>query len=120
MQTCVRNRGKPWRKLRLSLFSFFFRTHSTEIRFILVQGDFQNGLSGMDFDWHRNCSGFLLGLLLGKTHDYRKKSVGTLLVGYTGEDDDGAHLFLSMDKAVEDIENAEYAILRVKKVKARN
>lgn len=60
--------------------------------------------------------GFLLGLLLGKTHDYRKKSVGTLLVGYTGEDDDGAHLFLSMDKAVEDIENAEYAILRVKKV----
>lgn len=47
MQTCVRNRGKPWRKLRLSLFSFFFRTHSTEIRFILVQGDFQNGLSGI-------------------------------------------------------------------------
>lgn len=64
--------------------------------------------------------GFLLGLLLGKNHDYRKKSVGTLLVGYTGEDDDGAHLFLSMDKAVEDIENTEYAILRVKKVKARN
>lgn len=38
--------------------------------------------------------GFLLGLLLGKTHDYRKKSVGTLLVGYTGEDDDGAHILI--------------------------
>lgn len=26
--------------------------------------------------------GFLLGLILGMTHDYRKKAVGTLLIGY--------------------------------------
>lgn len=64
--------------------------------------------------------GFLLGVILGKNHDYRKKAVGTLLVGYTGEEDDCAHLFLNMDRPVEDIENAEFAVLRVKKVKARN
>lgn len=64
--------------------------------------------------------GFLLGLTLGMTHDYRKKAVGTLLIGYTGEEDDGAHMFLNMDKAVEDIESSEYAVLRIKKVKARN
>ena len=63
--------------------------------------------------------GFLLGLVLGMTHDYRKKAVGTLLIGYTGEEDDGAHLFLNMDKAVEDIERSEYAVLRIKKVQAR-
>ena len=63
--------------------------------------------------------GFLLGLLLGMTHDYHKKTVGTLLIGYTGEEDDGAHLFLNMDKAVEDIEGSEYAVLRIKKVQAR-
>ena len=63
--------------------------------------------------------GFLLGLVLGTTHDYRKKAVGTLLIGYTGEEDDGAHLFLNMDKAVEDIERSEYAVLRIKKVQAR-
>ena len=53
------------------------------------------------------------------THDYRKKAVGTLLIGYTGEEDDSAHLFLNMDKTVEDIEGSEYAVLRVKKVQAR-
>ena len=58
--------------------------------------------------------GFLLGLILGMTHDYRK-----LLIGYTGEEDDSAHLFLNMDKAVEDIEGSEYAVLRIKKVQAR-
>ena len=57
--------------------------------------------------------GFLLGLILGMTHDYRKKAVGTLLIGYS------AHLFLNMDKAVEDIEGSEYAVLRIKKVQAR-
>lgn len=63
--------------------------------------------------------GFMLGLVLGRTHHYKKDAIGTLLVGYTGEEDDGAHLFLNMDEAVEDIENREYAVLRVKKVKAR-
>ena len=58
-------------------------------------------------------------LILGMTHDYRKKAVGTLLIGYTGEEDDSAHLFLNMDKAVEDIEGSEYAVLRIKKVQAR-
>ena len=48
--------------------------------------------------------GFLLGLILGMTHDYRKKAVGTLLIGYTGEEDDSVHLFLNMDKAVELLE----------------
>lgn len=63
--------------------------------------------------------GFLLGLVLGRNHHYKKEAVGTLLVGYTGEDDDTAHLFLNMDCPVEDIEACEYAVLRVKKVKAR-
>lgn len=63
--------------------------------------------------------GFLLGLILGMTHDYRKKAVGTLLIGYTGEEDDNAHLFLNMDKAVEDIEGSKYVVLRIKKVQAR-
>lgn len=54
-------------------------------------------------------------------HDSRlpQKAVGTLLIGYTGEEDDSAHLFLNMDKAVEDIEGSEYAVLRIKKVQAR-
>lgn len=64
--------------------------------------------------------GFLLGLILGMTHDYRKKAVGTLLIGYTGEEDDSAHLFLNMDKAVEDIEGSEYAVLRIKRCRREN
>ena len=63
--------------------------------------------------------GFALGLVLGWNHHYKKDAIGTLLVGYTGEKDDAAHLFLNMDEPVDSIETREYAVLRVKKVKAR-
>ena len=42
-----------------------------------------------------------------------------MLVGYTGEEDDGAHLFLNLDKKVDQLEDKDYVVLRVKKLKAR-
>ena len=63
--------------------------------------------------------GFALGVILGKNHDYRKLAIGTMLVGYTGEEDDAAHLFLNLDEDVSGIESREFVVLRVKKVKAR-
>lgn len=41
--------------------------------------------------------GIALGATLGIRMDLGKMSDGTMLVGYTGEEDDGAHLFLNLD-----------------------
>ena len=40
--------------------------------------------------------GIALGATLGIRMDLGKMSDGTMLVGYTGEEDDGAHLFLNL------------------------
>ena len=36
--------------------------------------------------------GFCLGVVLGIRRDLSRESIGTIIVGYTGEEDDGAHL----------------------------
>lgn len=63
--------------------------------------------------------GIALGMTLGYRQDMNKMSDGDLMVGYTGEEDDGAHLFLNLDREVNDLEDKDYVILRVKKVQAR-
>lgn len=63
--------------------------------------------------------GIALGATLGIRMDLGKMSDGTMLVGYTGEEDDDAHLFLNLDKEVDQLEDKDYVVLRVKKLKAR-
>ena len=63
--------------------------------------------------------GIALGATLGIRMDLGKMSDGTMLVGYTSEEDDGAHLFLNLDKEVNQLEDKDYIVLRVKKLKAR-
>ena len=63
--------------------------------------------------------GIALGATLGIRMDLGKMSDGTMLVGYIGEEDDGAHLFLNLDKEVNQLEDKDYVVLRVKKLKAR-
>lgn len=63
--------------------------------------------------------GIALGATLGIRMDLGKMSDGTMLVGYTGEEDDGAYLFLNLDKEVDQLEDKDYVVLRVKKLKAR-
>lgn len=63
--------------------------------------------------------GIALGATLGIRMDLGKMSDGTMLVGYTGEEDDGPHLFLNLDKEVNQLEDKDYVVLRVKKLKAR-
>ena len=63
--------------------------------------------------------GIALGATLGIRMDLGKMSDGMMLVGYTGEEDDGAHLFLNLDKEVNQLEDKDYVVLRVKKLKAR-
>ena len=63
--------------------------------------------------------GFCLGVVLGIRRDLSRESVGTIIVGYTGEEDDGAHLFLNQVEAPDILEPNDYVILRVQKVKSR-
>lgn len=63
--------------------------------------------------------GFCLGVVLGIRRDLSRESVGTIIVGYTGEEDDGAHLFLNLDESPDNLESNDYVILRVQKVKSR-
>ncbi len=63
--------------------------------------------------------GFCLGVVLGIRRDLSRESIGTIIVGYTGEEDDGAHLFLNLDKSPDGLETNDYVILRVQKVKSR-
>ena len=63
--------------------------------------------------------GFCLGVVLGIRRDLSRESVGTIIVGYTGEEDDGAHLFLNLDESPDNLETNDYVILRVQKVKSR-
>ena len=63
--------------------------------------------------------GIALGMTLGYRHDLGKMSDGVLMVGYTGEEDDGAHLFLNLDREVDNLQDKDYVVLRVKKVQAR-
>lgn len=63
--------------------------------------------------------GFCLGVVLGIRRDLSRESIGTIIVGYTGEEDDGAHLFLTLDESPDGLETNDYVILRVQKVKSR-
>ena len=63
--------------------------------------------------------GIALGATFGIRMDLGKMSDGMMLVGYTGEEYDGAHLFLNLDKEVNQLEDKDYVVLRVKKLKAR-
>ena len=63
--------------------------------------------------------GFFLGIVLGIRRDLHDESVGTIFVGYTGEEDDGAHLFLDLDEDISGFETNDYVVLRIRKVKAR-
>ena len=63
--------------------------------------------------------GFCLGVVLGIRRDLSRESVGTIIVGYTGEEDDDAHLFLNLDESPDNLETNDYVILRVQKVKSR-
>lgn len=63
--------------------------------------------------------GFCLGVVLGIRRDLSRESIGTIIVGYTGEEDDCAHLFLNLDESPDGLETNDYVILRVQKVKSR-
>lgn len=62
--------------------------------------------------------GFLLGVLLGKRHDFRKEAVGTIHVAYFGDEVE-PEMFLTLDNPVSTLEGKEYAVLRLKTGKAR-
>lgn len=63
--------------------------------------------------------GFLLGLVLGIRHDYEQEAIGMLMVGYTGEPEEGPHIFLNLKKNITAFETNDYVVLRVKRLKAR-
>lgn len=63
--------------------------------------------------------GFLLGVVLGIRHDYKQESIGMLMVGYTGEPDEGPHIFLNLKESVEHFHTNDYVVLRVQRLKAR-
>lgn len=63
--------------------------------------------------------GFLLGLVLGIRHDYEQEAIGMLMVGYTGEPDEGPHIFLNLKESVEHFHTNDYVVLRVQRLKAR-
>ena len=63
--------------------------------------------------------GVALGVVLGARMDLGEMSDGTIMVGYTGEEDDGPHLFLNLDKEVSELEDKDYVVLRIKKLKPR-
>ena len=63
--------------------------------------------------------GFALGVTLGIRWNYSRKSVGTILVGYTGEEDEPAQMFLNLDEEVSSLESRDYAVMRIKKISAR-
>lgn len=63
--------------------------------------------------------GFLFGVVLGIRHDYGQEAIGMLMIGYTGEEDEAAQMFLNLSKDVAHFETNDYVVLRVKRLRAR-
>lgn len=63
--------------------------------------------------------GIALGASLGVRMDLGKMADGVLYVGRTSEEEDGANLFLNLEKEVSELHDKDYVILQVKELKAR-
>ena len=63
--------------------------------------------------------GIALGATLGVRMDLGKMSDGMLYVGRTSEEEDGANLFLNLEKEVSELHDKDYVVLQVKELKAR-
>ena len=63
--------------------------------------------------------GIALGVTLGVRMDLGKMTDGVLYVGRTSEEEDGANLFLNLEKEVSELHDKDYVVLKVKELKAR-
>lgn len=63
--------------------------------------------------------GTAFGVSLGVRMDLGKMSDGVIYVGRTSQEEDGANLFLNLEKEVSELHDKDYVVLQVKEVKAR-
>ena len=63
--------------------------------------------------------GIALGATLGVRMDLGKMSDGVLYVGRTSNEEDGANMFLNLEKEVSELHDKDYVVLQVKELKAR-
>lgn len=63
--------------------------------------------------------GIAFGVSLGVRMDLGKMSDGVIYVGRTSQEEDGANLFLNLEKEVSELHDKDYVVLQVKEVKAR-